>query len=88
MATHSSVLPWRIPWTEEPGRLQSKKKKKLNMTEQTPQRMKCREGVQFPCFACGYPLFFLFLEHILFLELGKMLNFNITLKVVINSSGS
>ena len=22
MATHSSVLPWRIPWTEEPGRLQ------------------------------------------------------------------
>ena len=23
MATHSSVLFWRIPWTEEPGRLQS-----------------------------------------------------------------
>ena len=23
MATHSSVLPWRIPWTEEPGGLQS-----------------------------------------------------------------
>ena len=23
MATHSSVLDWRIPWTEEPGRLQS-----------------------------------------------------------------
>jgi len=22
MATHSSILPWRIPWTEEPGRLQ------------------------------------------------------------------
>ena len=21
--THSSILPWRIPWTEEPGRLQS-----------------------------------------------------------------
>ena len=21
MATHSSVLTWRIPWTEEPGRL-------------------------------------------------------------------
>ena len=19
MATHSSILPWRIPWTEEPG---------------------------------------------------------------------
>ena len=23
MATHSSVLAWRIPWTEQPGRLQS-----------------------------------------------------------------
>ena len=22
MATHSSILGWRIPWTEEPGRLQ------------------------------------------------------------------
>ena len=22
-ATHSSILAWRIPWTEEPGRLQS-----------------------------------------------------------------
>ncbi|RNJ94163.1 hypothetical protein COI36_12735 [Neisseria meningitidis] len=24
MATHSSILAWRIPWTEEPGGLQSK----------------------------------------------------------------
>ena len=23
MAIHSSILDWRIPWTEEPGRLQS-----------------------------------------------------------------
>ena len=23
MATHSSILSWEIPWTEEPGRLQS-----------------------------------------------------------------
>ena len=23
MATHSSIIGWRIPWTEEPGRLQS-----------------------------------------------------------------
>ena len=23
MATHSSTLAWRIPWTKEPGRLQS-----------------------------------------------------------------
>ena len=24
MATHSSIRAWRIPWTEEPGGLQSK----------------------------------------------------------------
>ena len=24
VASHSSILAWRIPWTEEPGRLQSK----------------------------------------------------------------
>ena len=23
MATHSSILAWELPWTEEPGRLQS-----------------------------------------------------------------
>ena len=23
MATHSSILAWRIPWTDEPGRLQA-----------------------------------------------------------------
>ena len=25
MATHSSIIVWEIPWTEEPGRLQSMK---------------------------------------------------------------
>ena len=24
MATHSSIIAWRIPWTEEPGGLQSR----------------------------------------------------------------
>ena len=33
-ATHSSILAWRIPWTEEPGNLQSMSCKELNMTEQ------------------------------------------------------
>ena len=27
MATHSSILAWEIPWTEEPGGLQSMMKK-------------------------------------------------------------
>ena len=29
MATHSSILPWRIPWTEELGRLQSRGSQRL-----------------------------------------------------------
>ena len=33
MATHSSVLAWRIPWTEEPGRLQSMGSHKTEATE-------------------------------------------------------
>ena len=32
MATHSSILAWRIPWTEEPGRLQSMGLQELDMT--------------------------------------------------------
>ena len=31
MATHSSILTWRIPWTEEPGRLQSVGLQELDM---------------------------------------------------------
>ena len=33
VATHSSVLTWRIPWTEEPGGLQSMRHKELDMTD-------------------------------------------------------
>ena len=35
MATHSSILARRIPWTEESGWLQSIRSKELNMTEAT-----------------------------------------------------
>ena len=34
MATHSSILAWRIPWTEEPGGLQSMGRKESHTTEQ------------------------------------------------------
>ena len=33
MATHSSILAWRIPWTEEPGGLQSIGYRESNMTK-------------------------------------------------------
>ena len=34
MATHSSILAWRIPWTEKPGRLQSVGLQEPDTTEQ------------------------------------------------------
>ena len=34
MATNSYILAWRIPWTEEPGLLQSMGGKELDMTKQ------------------------------------------------------
>ena len=34
MATHSSILSWRTPWTEESGRLLSMGHKESDMTEQ------------------------------------------------------
>ena len=37
MATHSSILAWRIPWTEEHGGLQSMGSRELDMTEQLTQ---------------------------------------------------
>ena len=32
MASHSSILAWKIPWTEEPGRLQSIAGQESDMT--------------------------------------------------------
>ena len=34
MATYPNILAWRIPWTEEPGELQSLGGKELDTTEQ------------------------------------------------------
>ena len=34
MAAHSSILAWRIPWTEEPGRLQPRGLKESGISEQ------------------------------------------------------
>ena len=33
MATHSSILAWEIPWTEEPGGLQSIESPRVGHTE-------------------------------------------------------
>ena len=41
MATHSSILAWRIPWTEEPGRHSPWGCEELDTTEGLTQ---CQEG--------------------------------------------
>ena len=33
MASHSSILAWKIPWTDEPGRLQSMRLQESDMAE-------------------------------------------------------
>ena len=35
MATHCSILAWRIPWREEPGRLQSMGSKRVGQDRAT-----------------------------------------------------
>ena len=39
MATHSSILAWRIPWTEEPGGLQSRGSQRVGHDRQTTTAM-------------------------------------------------
>ena len=48
MATHSSVLAWSIPWTEEPRGLQSMDHKQVDTTQQlSMQAQPDREGLTF-----------------------------------------
>ena len=44
IATHSSILAWRIPWTEEPGRLQSKGVKRVGQEWATNTTVSYTEG--------------------------------------------
>ena len=39
MATHSSILARRIPWTEEPGRLQSMKSQRVGYSPWNPEEL-------------------------------------------------
>ena len=45
MAAHSSMLAWRIPWTEEPGGLQSMWSQRVRATDQQQQRMGNRQDL-------------------------------------------
>ena len=39
MATHSSILAWKIPWTEEPGGLQSMELQRVGYERATEQQI-------------------------------------------------
>ena len=62
MATRSSILAWRIPWTEELGGLQSMGCKKLDTTEQLHfLSHSCHDLWLCPSFkGCALPLYLLF----------------------------
>ena len=47
MATHSSTLAWRIPWTEESGRLSSRGRKESDTTERLSTHRKATKESSF-----------------------------------------
>ena len=54
MATHSSILAWRIPWTEGPGRLQSMGLRRVRHNRATSTftgGTECRGHAQYSAFA-------------------------------------
>ena len=51
MATHSSILAWEIPWTEEPGRLQSMGSKRVDNLATEQQQ----HSVNYFCYKLGKP---------------------------------
>ena len=51
METHSSILAWRIPWTEEPGRLQSTRSQQSDTTE---RRNHSHHLLTHGCRGCGH----------------------------------
>ena len=52
MATHSSILAWKIPWTEEPGGLQSMgvTKNQTQMSERAQDNLLYKNTFIFTCF--------------------------------------
>ena len=54
MATHSSVVAWEIPWTEEPGGLQSMGSQKVGHNLKTKQRQISLRGGTRPSETCVF----------------------------------
>ena len=52
MGTQSSILAWRAPWTEEPGRLQPMGRKESDMTERLTLHYTCGTNGKEPICQC------------------------------------
>ena len=54
MATHSSILAWEIPWTEEPGGLQSKgsQKSRVWLSDQATKKALDYRSIFHDCLTC------------------------------------
>ena len=49
MATHSSILAWKIPWTEEPGGLRSMDSKRVEKDSAVKQQQSIRHHANLTC---------------------------------------
>ena len=56
MATHSSILVWKIPWTEEPGGLQSMGSQRVLHDLMTKQQRRAKNDKIVPLFLCRFLL--------------------------------
>ena len=57
MTTHSSILAWRIPWTEEPGRLQSIELHRVRHNGSNLALMHTQIYHAHPCMKCSLDIF-------------------------------
>ena len=54
MATHSSILAWEIPWTEEPGGLQSMGSKRVGYDLVSKQQQHIHVPIYIYMYMCVY----------------------------------
>ena len=72
MATHSSILAWKITWTEEPGRLQSMGSQRVGHSERACACAHARMHTHTHTHTC------IALPHVFPLHVSSLANFSIT----------
>ena len=68
MATQSSILAWEIPWTEEPGALQSMGSQRVRHDSVTKQHAKCLNVFYLKTFCVSKAIYFFTFSHLLFMK--------------------